>query len=537
MMPRLLMSALTCFAGVPILAQPADILLGHYEVHIDYEPTPGQVDAGWRFSVSFDADDDFNDAEGITRLDPAEVRLIAAPGTEVTINAATSRLGKVGAPLWLLPQNNVPGMLFLGVRTVIGPGVFQSSVDGFYAPSSLGNIVLEMVAVEGSGPQAGGGLAVWESKALGNLEFHFDSTDGIGSEDRLEPVAVGSHTHYNWGLTRPGSYEVTLRASGRINPWQPNGGQDTSGEATFTFVVPFSGLVSGAAELRLSTSPDLPAAVYHATEGCEYAVDQVALAAGATAEQEAPFEFGLNLVSEAPAAPNRVGIEGEAPVRLPVGIRLQSPALEILQADGPGDVRLEEIIPSQVKVTASAAGIYRMKLRARLRDDLSGAVLSGPAFTLTLLAGLPANYGYPAYADSFERQHGLPVGTLSDARSDYDQDGLLNGIEYQLFWHGFDPAVADAGLLPLPTLDNDGWGLTFLRDTYKDDFQLLGLSLSSNASPDLQRWSQWHTQATSDPGEEAFETGTGEAALGRILRRRLQTEAAQQPGFFRFDLF
>ena len=80
--------------------------------------------------------------------------------------------------------------------------------------------------------------------------MHFNSADGLDANDRLEPVPIGQHTHYNYGLTQPGNYEATFRASGRLNPWQ--GGQDTSSTGTFKFSVPFSSVATGEAALRLA---------------------------------------------------------------------------------------------------------------------------------------------------------------------------------------------------------------------------------------------------------------------------------------------
>lgn len=533
-----LISAIYLLTVLPVLAQQTDILLGHYEIHIDYQVTAAEADSGWLLSLSYDEDNDFNDGEGITRLDPSTVRLIAAPGTKKAISSALTGLGKVGNPLWLLPQNNVPGQLFLGLRTVIEPGVFQSSVNGFFSPSTLGNIALEMVSLVGTGADAGGHFAVWENKALGSLEFHFDSSDGFPEGDRIEPVPIGSHTHYNWGMTKPGSYQVTFRASGRLNPWQLNGGQDTSFLETFTFIVPFSGCVSEMADLRMSTSSTPPASVYDALEVCEYAPGQVALVTATTDYQGAavPYGFWLTLDSSAGAASNRVGITGLDAIALPAGITLASPGLELLRADGPGNVRLFESSPGQVLLDFDEPGIYRLQMRAILHDPEDNQI-PGQPFTLTFLAGLPIDYDYAAYADSFERQHQLEAGTLADPLADFDQDTVPNGIEYQLFWHGFDPAMPDAYLLPSPSFENGYWGITFLRDTYKDDFSLGELSLGAAYSSDFLQWTAWHTEFAGKPLAPVFEDGVGAETLGRIMKRRLRVQEAGVLSLFRFQLF
>lgn len=518
-----------------LCSQTIDLLLGHYEIHIDYRPVAGEADAGWGFFVSFDTDNDFNDADGITRLDPARVRLVAAPGTRQTINAATARLGPVGEPFWLWPQNNVPGTLFLGLRTVIAPGLFQSSVNGFYSPSPLGNIVLEMTAVQGTGPEAGGRLALWESRSLGNLEFHFDSSKAA-VDNRLEPVAVGSHTHYNWGLSKPGTYAVTFRARGRLNPWQENGGQDTQGEATFTFAVPFSGSLESGAELRLSDSADSPCSLYHSLEQCEYAPARAVLLAKPVEYRGATLPHGLVLTvtAEADAAPNRVGINGVRALRMPPGYQLANPSLELLAATGPGTVAQYWLAAGKPLFDFSAGGIYRLQLRAHyLKDDLTRSV--GHPFVLTVLAGLPVDYPYASWADSYEITHHLPPGTLADFRQDYDGDGIANGLEYQLFWHGFDPGEKDADRLPQPTHIEGRWGIDFIRDTYKDDLFRSPYRLVARYSEDLRDWMFWHTNNPSHPGAAVFENAADSSSIGRIQLRRLEIPSGTAEGFFQWQ--
>jgi hypothetical protein len=101
-----------------------DILYGHFEVHADYQLTPGNPDAGWRLSVSYNLNDNFNDRTQIVRLDPETTTFIASPrtgttsgGAPLTITSAVSRLGPVGSPLWLFPQNNILGLSSVLVRS------------------------------------------------------------------------------------------------------------------------------------------------------------------------------------------------------------------------------------------------------------------------------------------------------------------------------------------------------------------------------------------------------------------------------------
>jgi hypothetical protein len=177
-----------------------------------------------------------------------------------------------------------------------------------------------------------------------------------------------------------------------------------------------------------------------------------------------------------------------------------------------------------------------LRARALFQDEPSEENTVGEPFTLTVLAGLPVDYNYPQYADSFERQYGLEAGALADPYSDFDNDGQPNGIEYQLFWHGFDPVVIDSGLMPRLSLIDGEWGLTFLRDTYKDDLQLTGRNFSVRVGSDFENWQDWQSKSDAKPGDPVFESGIGAPAIGRIMARRLSVVEADAPTFFQFSL-
>lgn len=533
----ILLKAFLCSAAVAEVGDSVDLILGHYEVHIDYElvGAGGNPDDGWTLSVSFDEDDDFNDAEGITRLDPATVRLIAAPTTQETIGSGFEQLGPVGEPLWRLPQSNKRGRLFLGLRAVIAPGIFQATVNGFTSPSQLGSFELEMIAVNGSGADLGGNFAVWESNPFGIPEFHFDSSDGF-SGDLLESIPAGEHTHYSWAMTKPGVYDVTFRASGRLNPW--HGGADTSREATFTFVVPFSGFAQGTGECRLNDSVELPAVLYHGGENCEYGPDRIALITESQSYEtiSAPYGFTVNFDSNTAVAASRVGVSDNGGMTLPPNSSLASSPVQLLATEGPGNLSLIPLSGSSVGFSFSESGIYRVTLQGQFRESLTNDLILGEPFTLVFLAGLDIDYDYAAWANSYERTHGKVAGSLSDAFADEDGDKIPNGIEFQLFWHGFDPCKPDADRLPQAQI-KDGYAIIeYLRDTYKDDFDSPEFSIQAEHSPDLSEWTGWYTNSESST-LGLFETGAEPSQdLGRIMKRQLRTPGDPDTAFFRFGL-
>jgi surface-anchored protein len=536
----LLCAALPCATHTMGATPPTDLLLGHFEPHIDYEVTPGDPDAGWRFSISYDVSGNFTpDSDGVVRLDPAATTIVATPETEMVLPVPILGFANAGDTIWQLPQRNDPGKIFLGWRTIIPNGIFQRSFNGFFQPDGQGNIIIELLDLSGPAADAGGHFAMWETNGIGSVEMHFNSADGINGNDRLEPVPVGSHTHYNWAMTRPGNYTATFRASGRINPWQDNPSADTSASFDLHFAVPFSSAAVGAAELRLSLdgSPST-ASVYLADEAVEYAPAQVALVTRPSEVNgvERPYALAVDVVSTGTdAAPHRVGIPGSAPVAFPSGATLAATPLEILAVKGPGSAQWQSDHGADF-FTFSQPGIYRVQLRAVGSEGASPVY--GPPFELVFLAGLEADYDFAAWADSFERTHGLAPGALSDEGSDFDADGVPDVIEYQLFWEGFDPAIADADKLPLPDPSNPEGLIIFHRDTHKDRLNRNGQNIVLERSTDLSNWLGWSDRVPGQPLRQ-YETGAERGnAHARIQRRalRLPADEISGTGFFRWRI-
>ncbi|MDQ8194449.1 choice-of-anchor M domain-containing protein [Coraliomargarita sp. SDUM461004] len=508
-----------------------DLQLGHFEVQIDYALSPGDPDAGWTFSISYDESNDFSTTDGVVRLDPATTTIVATPETKHTLSSSFQGLGDAGDSLWVLPQAHLEGQIFFGWRTIIPAGIFQKSVNGFFTPDGQGNIIIELVEVAGPAVAAGAKFAMWESKSVGGVEMHFNTADGIDDNDRLEPVPIGTHTHYNYGLTEPGNYEVTFRASARLNTWQSDGNTDTSSTSTFHFSVPFSSVATGNAELRLSLDDTPgPASIHPDGENVEYAPGQVSLVTQATEIGEIlyPYAFGFDLVTDSSAEPHRVGLAGTQAVSFPAGASLTSSPLTILKVSGPGDLQIVSDSEHRRHFVFSAPGIYRVQVCAVAND--AEDTFQGPDFELIFLAGLEADYDFADYADSFERSHGLASGSLKDDGSDYDGDGVPDLVEYQLFWEGFDPAIADAEKLPLPDPSEPEQLVVFHRDTYKDQINRNKENIVLEYSSDLTNWFGWSDDWTGYPLDQYEVSAEAGNAYGRIQRRalRLPTEAPER---------
>ena len=545
------------------LTPPTDLIHGHYEIQVDYTVTPGNPNAGWKFSVSYDQDGDFSSAAGVARLDPESTVIVASPKTRTAVptgRGPLARFGPAGTPVWVLQQSNVLGTCFLGVRTIIPAGTFQARVNGNYTPQGQGSISLRLMSMSGTGPAAGGEFATWKVDAFGGTVFPFDTTDGITTADEIPTIPIGSHTHYNWGLTKPGIYHLTFEAKGRLMP--AFGGAFTSAQKTFTFAVPFSGRIGNGGALLLSgveagapriLSADPANAVAYAPD---QAMIEATTAAGPASSglSGALWQWSGNLRALPLSIPNGVGVAPAtasgglvpaywsnvelqvAAVRGPGSFALLGGSGAVL-ADGPGDV-IPLTASSNLPVTAAftATGLYRVTVVPR--GTRNGQLVTGAPVIVSFGAGLTAEHDYAAWQSSFERTAGLPVGSLANRDADFDRDGVSNGFEFAFFWQGMDPTMSDAAKMPraYPNATGDGV-FEFLRDTYKDPLDESRWQLRPASSSDLLSWKFRSSRIPGSP-LEVFETGLGVGnAYGRIARNQLRVMGpGLRRAFFRFDL-
>jgi len=168
--------------------EPEVFNAGELDMEIVYE------DGEWELALL----DEANERE----VEPNEALLQGVPGTRQTVpeNPAFSFLGEPGNSIWVLPQDEVEGVLFLGIAgDEIESGVFENdSVD------------LKLVGLRGPGE-----VSLYAVDAFGAPQVFFNSGDGIDETDSF-PLSVGGHSHQNWGFTSPGVYKVSLQASGTL---------------------------------------------------------------------------------------------------------------------------------------------------------------------------------------------------------------------------------------------------------------------------------------------------------------------------------
>jgi surface-anchored protein len=136
-------------------------------------------------------------------------------GAEWNFTGTTS-----GSSLWVLPKTSQPGVLFLGLGT---EEISSSDVDG--------PITLTFQSMNGP---SGGVFSMWDFGTFGNMMPLVTSASGFNLSNTLT-VAANDHTHFNYGFTTPGIYDVTFEATATLA--EALGGGQVAGTGTFRFGV------------------------------------------------------------------------------------------------------------------------------------------------------------------------------------------------------------------------------------------------------------------------------------------------------------
>lgn len=184
----------------------------HVDIGLAFE------DGAWDLHVHNETD---NPPDGI-EYSPDEALLYGGKNTR-TNRSASSAFDFIGVgpgqQYWRLPQSQAPGVIFLGVGAEeIADGTFAdwTPTDPRVGGQSGPYIELDLVAVRGPGD-----FSVWSSTDDGPLVWMSTHDGGITSDDSLFALS-GSHSHFNYGFTKAGLYEVDLRATAYLGPGQAN---------------------------------------------------------------------------------------------------------------------------------------------------------------------------------------------------------------------------------------------------------------------------------------------------------------------------
>lgn len=219
-----------------------------------------------------------------TEFAPEHVALQAGPAAWQTVpaSAAFAFLGQPGASLYVLPQTETPGVLFLGLAAgEVEAGVFMDDT-----------LTVELVGVEGPGH-----LFYYAVDGFGAPTVFFNSADGLDAMDAVT-VAVGAHAHRNWAFSEPGVYRITLQASGTL----VSGGEVRSHPTTLLFeVLPPAFMERGEIDLAIAfheVEAALGLVVHEDATGQEHCPQETVLVASAASRRTVPEDARFNFLGD-----------------------------------------------------------------------------------------------------------------------------------------------------------------------------------------------------------------------------------------------
>jgi surface-anchored protein len=217
--------------GSPAFAQ-VNFTTEHLDLNMKYVAATNK----WDMVVRDDDSGGVETAAADARLLVPEAALVSRPAG----NYAFTGVG-AGQSLYVLPALQDPGLLFLGVA---GYGTTPTSQWTSYNanPESGGRVTssagrwlrLKLESVTGAGGAAAPGIfSTWQEGFSGPNAF-MSTNDGItnsgtATDDSIWVLSNG-HSHYNWGFSAPGTYEVSFRPSGQ------QGGVPVESADVFTFI-------------------------------------------------------------------------------------------------------------------------------------------------------------------------------------------------------------------------------------------------------------------------------------------------------------
>lgn len=146
------------------------------------------------------------------------VTFIPAPSVARPAGASWDFTGTAaGQPLWFIPQTMDVNKPWTGISTES-----LSSAD-------FSNVKYQLTAFSGPGQ-----MSVTTTGVFGGNTIYFQTSDGLSAADVIS-VPTGTHAHYNWYFTAPGTYTFELTGIGTRTA--AAGGGTVSTADTFTFQV------------------------------------------------------------------------------------------------------------------------------------------------------------------------------------------------------------------------------------------------------------------------------------------------------------
>lgn len=175
---------------------------GHTDVGVAYE------DDAWDLHIHHeDTDTEYEPGDAIFAIGAAAQSVIPS-------DPNFAFLGTAGDTVWILPSEQNPALLFLGIGS-------EEIADGTFFDNEF------TLTLSGfSGP---GNFFLYDTDSFGTPSVLWSTNNGLIGSDTLT-LTTGGHAHYNWAFTQAGTYSLTLTASALLPDQTP-----TSSSATYTF--------------------------------------------------------------------------------------------------------------------------------------------------------------------------------------------------------------------------------------------------------------------------------------------------------------
>jgi len=169
---------------------------------------------GWDISVSSDEPNSFLGEEGIA---PDDALLYGNTSARITLPSIPNGFefigAKPGATFWVLPQTEGTGALPLGLCAEQADiGHLCDWNPGDARGADIADKWFEVKVVDVRGP-ADANFSMWQADAIHPPVVFVSTAEGGITDDDVFYISAGSHSHLNWGFTKPGIYEIDFRIS------------------------------------------------------------------------------------------------------------------------------------------------------------------------------------------------------------------------------------------------------------------------------------------------------------------------------------
>lgn len=160
-----------------------------------------------------------------TAADSALLPVVAAAKTTRPVSSVYDFTGAAaGGTLWLLPKNQNQSVLFLSIGT-----------EEIASSALAGPMTWTLTSVTGSGGGVAPGVfSVWNVDNFATVIPLMSTAVGAGTPNAFN-VTAATHTHFNYGFTAPGLYNVEFSVSAPLSA--SLGGGTAVGSATYSFGV------------------------------------------------------------------------------------------------------------------------------------------------------------------------------------------------------------------------------------------------------------------------------------------------------------